>query len=229
VYVSSKSRINNVTLDNEKLEEFDLSASFLLMLCLYAVRIDKSILNNYEFKGFRNDVIEGNIYKKFRNGFNAIRNCSKEGTFEVDSKGGRGSGEISVRFITRGETKEFIQMWFNGTKDTQFVNGVAVDVGSYFKNNYTALYDLIIDIKKDGYKLYDKLVVIETNAILKIVEDCHENDIKCVTCHDAIYVKQSNKEEVEKIWNKHTDKIHSILKYEKVTGEVCQEMIDLWN
>lgn len=212
--LSSKARTTNIKLSGESLVEFDISSSFPLMLCLYSIRMNPEIINDYDFKSFSTDVLTGKFYSKLQWGLNSVRNCGKEGEYEENEDGERSECDYSTRLISRNETKTLFQIFLNDkTKKNAYINGVSVDIKGYMKTKYRSVYDIVEKMNKDKNKSYDYLVAVESNFIFKIIKDLYSTyeDIKILTCHDAIYVPESFIEETTIIWEKWMKKIKKTL------------------
>ena len=97
-------------------------------------------------------------------------------------------------------------MYLNGsTKRIAYLNGVQSDIQKYMQMHYEDIDEIILRIKSSDNKIYFKLVAIETQLILDIISELYEkfDDIKILTCHDAIYVPSSFEEQVKIVWDKH--------------------------
>ena len=218
--LSSSVRKKHIYLNNENLEEFDISSSYLLMLCLFSMKIEPSLKTDYDFKTFCTHVINKDIYKKLTGGLNEIRNSNTTGNEQDD--------ETDVRLISRNETKEVFQRWLNGEKDNVFINGINVNIGKYMEMKYTCIYDIVQRMKKYVNTTYDTMVVIETQYIMHVVKKLYEeiSDVKILTCHDAIYVQESLKNEVGEIWDREFDGAVRNLPYEKYEPVDNNEVIE---
>lgn len=205
--LSSKVRTNNIRLSGEELVEFDISNSFPLILALYCLKINPEIINDYEFQEYSRLVLEGKFYGKLVMDLNNVRNQNKSG--EYDSDGEKVVGDRSVRNMSKKEAKLAFQYFLNGEKDDAYIGGLSISINKYINQMYNPIYKIVKNIKEDGEKMYDKLVKIETQYIFMIISKLYNtyDDIKILTCHDAIYVPKSFEKDVEVVWNNWMDKI----------------------
>lgn len=222
IQLSSKCRLSNIRLSGEKLIEFDIKNSFPLMLCIYCIKTNPDIVDDYEFQQFVKNVKKGNIYGKIQFGLNKERNSDKEGAYSKSSLNDDSDyGEVvkedkSNRFIDRDTTKELFQIYLNSKTDRiAYIEdkGIQSNIKDWFKLNYTSIDNVVRSVKSKGDKMYDVLVALETKMMFNIINDVYKIDenIKILTCHDAIYVPESYKDKVEEVWNKHIKKINNML------------------
>lgn len=127
---------------------------------------------------------------------NAIRNCGKKGNED----------DYSTRLLSRNEVKQLMQIFLNGDNDkTYYLNGLRPELNKLMEMKYLKLFEIVKSFKDNGDKLYYALVAIETNLIMGIVSDLYNtyNDIKILSCHDAIYCPKGFKQKTQQIWDKH--------------------------
>lgn len=232
-YLSSQARTKNILLSGEQLAEFDIHNSFPLMLSLYYLKTNPEMKDDYDIKEFTKSVLSGNFYSKLTWGLNSIRNCNKEGVLEYDEDGNVLKADYSTRLISRNETKQLFQVFLNSkTKRNGFINHVSTDIKSYMKMKYPDIYSFVEELNVDDDKCYDYLVSLETDIIFKIIKDIYSRveDIEMLTCHDAIYVKQSQAEEVSIIWEewmtKLTNRLPKAEKYKKIDYSIDGELFN---
>lgn len=193
--LSSHIRSNNILLNNHPLVEFDISSSFPLMLATYCLKVQPTIINNYDFIDFCTSVVNKTFYKDLMFGINSIRNCRKEG--KVD--------EFSTRLVSRKETKVLFQMYLNGNKKRiHIINNYYSEINNYMQMKYPEIHSILIQLKATGKKEYEEFVSIETKLVFDIVNELYDTypDIKILTCHDAIYVTQPFSEQTKLIWDR---------------------------
>ena len=82
--------------------------------------------------------------------------------------------------------------------------------------NFTLLHEIIKDLKDRNIKVYDVLVEMESRLIFKIIEELYSryDDIRILTCHDAIYVPKSFETRVMDIWVSNLNSFTSEFPYE---------------
>ncbi len=196
--LSSHVRLNNVRLDNEPIIEFDIHNSFPLMLAKYCIQKNPTITTDYDFQEFCDLVLKGQFYRELQHGLNSIRNCSKQGDED----------DWDTRLLTKNETKKLFQVYLNGKSNKiGYINGVQSDIQKYMEYNYSEIDEIVRHIKFSEEKVYYKLVVIETEFILSVISELYEKfeNIKILTCHDAIYVPKSFEIPVKEVWNRHME------------------------
>ena len=191
VRLSSPIRLNNIKLNKEDLVEFDIKSSFPTMLAKYCIEIKPEIVNDYEFKKYCTDILDGKFYGKLAQGLNSIRNCNKPYTYYDFDKNRINK---DARRVGRNDAKELFQIYLNGdyTK-IAYLNYTQSEIRKFMELNYTLLHEIIKDLKDRNIKVYDVLVEMESRLIFKIIEELYSryDDIRILTCHDAIYVPKS--------------------------------------
>ncbi|WP_340113653.1 hypothetical protein [Maribellus mangrovi] len=203
-FLSSHIRANNILLNNEKIVEFDIRSSFPLMLALYCLDVSPDLIYDYDFESYCSSILTGQFYSKLTQGLNNIRNITK----------GNHESDISNRFLSKNEAKILFQMYVNGnSKKTHYLNGLRTDINRYMEIYYPQIHLLLLNLKESGEKPFTVLAKIESQIIFDIVEELYleYDDIRILTCHDAIYVPASFESETDIIWNKHMDRLKSRL------------------
>jgi len=193
--LSSHIRINNIKLNDENLVEFDVRNSFPLMVAIYSLSENPSLINDYDFRQYCASVVLGTFYNTLTMGLNGIRNCNKKGK----------EAEYSTRLLSKSEVKQLFQIYLNGDSKRQpYLNGMRPLINEYMSMKYPCIHDIVLETKKVGKNyVYNALVRIETQFIFGVIKELYEKYdwIKILTCHDAIYVPLSFEERVELIWN----------------------------
>jgi hypothetical protein len=216
--LSSYVRIENIELNEEKLVEFDIANSFPLMLARYALDKNPFLINDYDFQNYCTQVLNKSFYTKLQQGLNEIRNCSKKG-FEND---------LDTRLLSRSETKTLFQAYLNGNyRKKGYVNGIQIEIQEYMRMKFPCVHEILKSLKDDNIKVYNELVLMETHLIMNIITDLYSkyNDLKLLTCHDAIYCPFSYKNKVREVWDYHFDKFIKPLPRE--TEEISESIKDL--
>ncbi len=214
--ISSHIRLENIKLNGEELVEFDIPNSFPLLLANYAIKQNPEIFKDYDYQNFTDLVINKKFYSHIQKKLNSIRNIGKSGDY----------GSKDTRLLTKIEAKQLFQQYLNGnSKKIAFVNGVRVDINYLMQQHFPTIHDIILNIKQAGNSVYEILVKMESTLIFDIIEEIYSkfDDIKLLTCHDAIYVPISYKDRVNEIWNKHIDNLIGELKY---TPESTMDYVD---
>ena len=194
VVLSSDIRDNYIKLKKEELVEFDIRSSFPTMLAKYCIEVNPEIVNDPDFMEYCSNILDGNFYGKLAMGLNNIRNCNNRGTIY----------DKDTRRITRDDAKLLFQIYLNGDyRRIAFHNFSPVEIRNYMGMKYPVIHDVIKDLKDRNVKVYDILVEIETRLIFKIIEELYTRfeDIKILTCHDAIYVPKSFESGVREVWD----------------------------
>jgi hypothetical protein len=207
VKLSSHIRTNNIQLNNEKIVEFDIKSSFPLMFAQYCLDVKPELYHDYDFKSYCTSVIYGKFYDELMRGLNSIRNTTK-GDHESD---------FSTRLLSQKEAKTLFQIYLNGNKNkVHYLNGIRCDINKYMEFQYPSIHEILGQIKDDGKKPYDELVQVETRTVFEVIEELYDtyNDIRILTCHDAIYVPELYETKTRTIWEQHLGNIKSILPIE---------------
>lgn len=209
-FLSGQVRSNHITLSKSKLASFDIPNSYPLFLTLWC--IDKGIdTNDYDFIDWCENIVAGRdkndkniFYKELRLKFDGLRNSDIKEKYRKDVDV---TTAISKPHISYNQAKEYFQKWLNGDEQDNFINNT-------FKSYYSSIYDLV---DKAAYKMYDELVVMESEFIFnKIVKRCYDEieGVKILTCHDQIYFQQEYYSDVEEIWNEEIKELYSKLPIE---------------
>ena len=193
--LSSHIRKNNIKLNDENLLEFDIRNSFPLMVAIYMKNVNPDIITDYDFEQYCTSVINGIFYNDLTKGLNLIRNCNKKGNED----------DISIRLLSKSEVKQLFQIYLNGDiKRAPHLNGIRPFINEYMSRKYGSVHELIRKTKESNKNnVYHTLVKIETQFIFDIIKELYQkyDDIKIVTCHDAIYVPSSFKDRVQRVWD----------------------------
>lgn len=217
VVLSSVIRNKYIRLNKEELVEFDISSSFPLMLAKYCIQVNPGIVEDVDFKDYCTNLLNGNFYGELAKGLNSIRNCNSKGTiYDKDS-----------RKISRDDAKLLYQVYLNGDyRRLATYNFSPVEIRNYMKMKYPSVHEIIKDLKERNVEVYDVLVEIESRLIFQIIEELYSmfDDIRILTCHDAIYVPKSFQTRVAEVWDKNMNSFTSGLPIEKIgTDNVLNE------
>lgn len=207
VRLSSNIRANNIQLKGEKIVEFDVKSSFPLMLAMYCLNVNPKIFNDPDFASYCNSLINGTFYAELKQGLDSFRNSTK----------GDKESDYGTRQLSKNEAKILFQMYLNGNENkVHFLNGVSCDINIHMEFKYPSIHQILVQLKDEGKKPYNELVRIETKLIFEIIEELYDsfNEIKILTCHDAIYVPESFGTKTRIIWDKHLNNIKSQLPVE---------------
>jgi len=192
--LSSHVRKNNIKL-NENLVEFDIPNSFPLMVSIYMRNENPHITSDYDFQQYCSSVISGTFYTSLMNGLNSIRNCNKKGN----------ENDYSTRLLSRSEVKLLFQIYLNGDNNRQpYLNSLRPSINEYMYMKYPCVHEIILATKIGGKgNVYNTLVEIETKFIFDVIKVLYEkyDDIKILTCHDALYVSNLNYDKVKEVWD----------------------------
>lgn len=215
--LSSHIRKKNIKLNNnEDLVEFDIHNSFPLMVAIFMRNENPNIIMDYDFKEYCSSVIGGTFYKDLTLGLNSIRNCQKQGNED----------DFSARLLSKLEVKQLFQIHLNSDIGRYpYLNGMRPFINEYMSLKYSCVHEKILDTKKYGKNnVYYRLVEIESQFIFGIIKELYEtfDDIRILTCHDAIYVGESFKERVQVIWDANMKELIKDLPYDE-----CEDNLDI--
>lgn len=190
-----------LSLDNLPLTEFDITNSQpTLLISLLKENLDK--IDKDEFKKYVNTCKEkGGIYKK-------IVECTnlKIDYYLTDNKEEKGK--------IKGIAKEMVFKVFFGKNCLG--NSKNGKYNRFFRSLFPTIYEFIVNYKKikGGHeKLAHELQRRESKLIFNtIIKEIMEKypGIKILTIHDSILCQTWHKDDVEKIFKKHVDKLYEI-------------------
>lgn len=207
-------RNSNIKLNNENLVEFDIQNSFPKMLSIFMRNENPDIINDYDFQEYCTSVINGTFYNDLTLGLNSIRNCLKQGNED----------DFSARLLSRHEVKQLFQIYLNNeVGKIPYLNRMRPFLNEYMSMKYPCVHEKVLDIKKYGKNnVYFKLVAIETQFVFDIIKELYEifDDIRILTCHDAIYVGESFTERVQVIWDEKMKELIKGLPYDDSEGDL---------
>ncbi|WP_243349353.1 hypothetical protein [Parabacteroides sp. FAFU027] len=197
--LSSHYRKNNVIINGEKLNEFDISSSFPLMLALYAKQQYPDIVKDPDFIRYCTSLKTQSFYDDLKERLNITLNCDSS-----KQRKNSQNEDIRHRLLSKKAAKKLFQMYLNGdTKRTPYLEGYS---NSFIREQFTLMYPelnrIIEEVKNSNQEIYFKLVEIETDFIFSTLEELYLEypDIRILTCHDAIYVPKSFSERTNIIW-----------------------------
>lgn len=198
--IGSILRKQNITLDNERLIEFDIPSSFPLFLSLWFLNnsIDKT---NYELIQFTKGLKNKTFYYKLMDLLNKVKDNNRK---EV---------QLEKEPYTKEHTKELFSCWLNGCNMNQDGTIKNDDINYVMKVYFPTLNQIFLEKKKEVKNtFYMILERMESNWIFNVVCKRLYNeikDIRIVSCHDAIYIQERYKDKVSEIWKEELDKLYS--------------------
>ena len=206
--LSSHVRKSNIKLNGENIVEFDIHNSFPLMVAINLKNVNPKIISDPDFEQYCTSVINGTFYNDLTKGLNSIRNCNKKGNED----------DLPIRLLSKTEAKLLFQIYLNGDiGKSPYINGIRPFINEYMSRKYGSIHELIQSIKvNEKNNVYYTLVKIETRFVFSIVSKLYQqyNDIKILTCHDAIYVPLSFRDRVQKVWDDEMKEFVKNLPYE---------------
>jgi len=214
--LSSHVRKSNIKLNDENLVEFDIHNSFPLMLAMHLKYENSEIINDYDYEQYCSSVINHTFYSELTAGLNSIRNSNKRGC----------EADYSSRLLSKSEVKQLFQIYLNCDNNRHpYLYGIRPYIIEYMSFKYPIVHEQILELKKTGKgNVYNTLVRIETQFIFGVLKELYDqfDDIKILTCHDAIYVPLSFKERVQVIWD---EKMKDLVK--DLPNDECEDDLDL--
>jgi len=187
---------NFCTIDGEKIVEIDLKSSQPYLL---ASRLLKKQPNNDNIKQFYNDVTTKDIYTLLADKYKDIKGDYEYEDIElIEDDDDNVIDRYSVtKTLTRDNAKvEFLRVIFKGLQGGATLLNV-------FKQNYQDVYRAMNKIKKK--KNLAVVLQKDESKIFRYVENQYDDFI--LSCHDSLYVKESDLENLNNKLNERFDEL----------------------